>query len=64
MRLPFVFEILCCRLWIGAVTRVAENRMAESLYASDPQKLQKGGVEYMDRSVSSYDTGIERFTIN
>ena len=63
VRLAFVLEILCCRVRIGADTRAAENRMAEGLYASDPQRLQKEVLNIWS-FVSFCDTGIERFTIN
>ena len=48
-------EILSHLLQIGAITRTTANRIAESLYANDHQKLQKAIAEYMDRSISLYD---------
>ena len=48
-------------LQIGAITRTTANRIAESLYANDLEKLQKAIAEYMDRSVSFYDAGAEGF---
>ncbi len=48
VRLAFVLEIFCCRVRIGAVMRTVENKMAEGLYASDLQRLQKGDAEYME----------------
>ena len=45
-------EILAHLLQIGAITRTTANRIAESLYANDLEKLQKAIAEYMDRSVS------------
>ena len=54
-------EILSHLLQIGAITRTTANRIAESLYANDHQKLQKAIAEYMDRSISFYDAGAEGF---
>ena len=54
-------EILAHLLQIGAITRTTANRIAESLYANDLEKLQKAIAEYMDRSVSFYDAGEEGF---
>lgn len=54
-------EILAHLLQIGAITRMTANRIAESLYANDLEKLQKAIAEYMDRSVSFYDAGAEGF---
>ena len=54
-------EILAHLLQIGAITRTTANRIAESLYANDLEKLQKAIAEYMDRSVSFYDAGAEGF---
>ena len=54
-------EILSYLLQIGAITRTTANRIAESLYANDHQKLQKAIAEYMDRSISFYDAGAEGF---
>lgn len=45
-------EFLAYLLQIGAITRTTANRIAESLYANDLEKLQKAIAEYMDRSVS------------
>ena len=44
---------------IGAITRTTANRIAESLYANDFDKLQKAISEYIDKSVSFYDAGAE-----
>lgn len=54
-------EILSHLLQIGAITRTTANRIAESLYANDPKKLQKAIAEYMDKSISFYDAGAEEF---
>lgn len=54
-------EILSHLLRIGAITRTTANRIAESLYANDIEKLQKAISEYMDKSVSFYDAGAEGF---
>lgn len=54
-------EILAHLLQIGAITRTTANRIAESLYANDLEKLQKAIAEYMDRFVSFYDAGAEGF---
>ena len=54
-------EILSHLLQIGAVTRTTANKIAESLYASDLRGLQKGIAEYMNKSISFYDSGAEGF---
>ena len=54
-------EILSHLLQIGAITRTTANRIAESLYANDFDKLQKAISEYIDKSVSFYDAGAEGF---
>lgn len=54
-------EILSHLLQIGAITRTTVNRIAESLYANDFDKLQKAISEYIDKSVSFYDAGAEGF---
>lgn len=54
-------EILSHLLQIGAVTRTTANKIAESLYANDYKKLQKAIAEYMDKSISFYDAGVEGF---
>jgi len=54
-------EILAHLLQVGAITRTTANRIAESLYANDPGKLQKAMTEYMDKSISFYDAGAEGF---
>lgn len=54
-------EILSHLLQIGAITRTTADRIAESLYMNDPEKLQKAIAEYMDRSISFYDAGAEGF---
>lgn len=54
-------EILSHLLQVGAITRTTANKIAESLYANDSEKLQRAITEYMDRSVSYYDSGAEGF---
>lgn len=54
-------EILSHLLQIGAIARTTADLIAESLYANDPEKLQKAIAEYMDRSISFYDAGSEGF---
>ena len=46
---------------IGAITRTTANKIAESLYANDFRKLQQAIKEYMDKSISYYDSGAEGF---
>jgi hypothetical protein len=48
-------------LQIGAITRTTANKIAESLYANDYKKLQQAITEYMDKSISYYDSGTEAF---
>lgn len=54
-------EILTHFVQIGAVTRTTANKIAESLYANDPQNLQRAIAEYMDKAISFYDAGAEGF---
>lgn len=54
-------EILSHLLQIGAVTRTTANKITESLYANDIKKLQKAITEYLDQSISYYDSGAESF---
>ncbi|MBQ7372245.1 MAG: AAA family ATPase [Blautia sp.] len=54
-------EILSHLLQIGVITRTTANKIAESLYASDFRGLQKGIAEYMNKSISFYDSGAESF---
>ncbi len=53
--------ILSHLLQIGAIERTTANKIAESLYALDQKKLQKGIAEYMNKSISFYDSGAEGF---
>lgn len=46
---------------IGAITRTTSNKIAESLYANDAQKLQTAIADYIDKVVSFYDAGAEGF---
>ena len=54
-------EILSHLLQIGAITRTTANKIAESLFSNDLNKLQQAITEYMDRSISYYDSGTEGF---
>ena len=54
-------EILSHLMQIGAITRTTANKIAESLYANDFRKLQQAIKEYMDKSISYYDSGAEGF---
>ena len=54
-------EIFSHLLQIGAITRTTANKIAESLYANNLEKLQKAIAEYMDKSISFYDAGAEGF---
>lgn len=54
-------EILSHLLQIGAIARTTANKIAESLYANDFRKLQQAITEYMDKSISYYDSGAEGF---
>ena len=54
-------EILSHLMHIGALTRTTASRIAESLYTLDLDKLQKGIAEYLNKSISYYDSGAEGF---
>lgn len=54
-------EVLAHLLQIGAISRSTANKIAESLYANDTAKLQVAIKEYLDKTVSFYDTGSEGF---
>lgn len=54
-------EILSHFMQIGAITRTTANKIAESLYANDLKNLQKAIAEYMNKSISFYDSGAEGF---
>lgn len=54
-------EILSHLLQVGAITQITANKIAESLYANDPKKLQQSIAEYLDKSISFYDGGTESF---
>ena len=54
-------EILSHFLQTGVITRTTANKIAESLYANDYEKLQSAVGEYMDKSISFYDGGAEGF---
>ena len=54
-------EILSYMMNIGALSRSTANKIAESLYSLDFDKLQISITEYMRSSVSYYDSGSESF---
>lgn len=54
-------EILSHLLQIGAITRTTANKIAESLFSNDLNKLQQAITEYMEKSISYYDSGAEGF---
>lgn len=54
-------EILSHLLKIGAIARTTANKIAESLYANDLKKLQIAIAEYLDKSISFYDSSAEGF---
>ncbi len=54
-------EILSHLMRIGAIGQATANKIAESLYALDYQKLQDGISDYMKKSISFHDSGTEGF---
>lgn len=54
-------EIISHLMQVGAMGQATANKIAESLYALDYQKLQAGIGEYMKKSISFYDSGAEGF---
>lgn len=54
-------EILFYLLQTGAISRTTSNQIAESIFANDLKKLQKAISEYLNKSISFYDTGSEGF---
>ena len=54
-------EILSHLVQIGAMGQATANKIAESLYALDFEKLQDGIGEYMKNCISYYDSGAEGF---
>lgn len=54
-------EILSHLLQIGAITRATTDVIAESLYANDYKKLQQAIENYMENTISFYDTDAEAF---
>ena len=54
-------EILVHLLQIGAISKTTANKIAESIYANDLKKLQRAITEYMDKSISFFDSGAEGF---
>ncbi len=54
-------EILSHLLQIGAIKRTTANKIAESIYANDLRKMQDAITEYIDKTISFYDSGTEGF---
>ena len=54
-------EILSHLLQIGAIRRTTANKIAESIYANDSRKMQDAITEYVDKTISFYDSGTEGF---
>ena len=54
-------EILSHLVQIGAVSRATSDRIAESLYSGDLERLQEAISDYLTATVSFYDTGSESF---
>lgn len=54
-------EILSHLLQMGVITRTTADKIAEGIYADDPRKLQRAIAEYMDKSISFYDSAAEGF---
>jgi hypothetical protein len=57
----YTYDIVSHLMKIGAITRTTANQFAESLYASDFQKLERAIVDYMRKTISFYDAGAEGF---
>ncbi|MCM1213261.1 MAG: AAA family ATPase [Lachnospiraceae bacterium] len=54
-------EILNHLIRCGAVKRSSAEKVAESIYMKDQEKLQNALAEYLDRTISYYDAGEESF---
>jgi len=54
-------EILAHLMKVGAISRTTANKIAESIYSNDINKLQRAITEYMDKSISFFDSGTEGF---
>ncbi len=54
-------EILSHLMQVGAIEKTTAIMIAESLYNHKLDKLQKSLKEYIDKSISFYDTGTEGF---
>ena len=54
-------EVLAHLMQIGAVSRTTADKIAESLFLNDYVKLEKAISEYMDKTISFYDTASESF---
>ena len=54
-------EILSHLMQIGAISRTTSNKIAESIYANNWKQLQSAIEEYLNQSISYYDSGTESF---
>ncbi len=54
-------KILNHLIRIGAVMRSSAESIAEAIYAQDANKLQRALAEYLDKTISYYDTASESF---
>lgn len=54
-------EILSHLMQIGAIQKATANRIAESMFSQDFDKLQAAIEEYLERTASFYDGGSEGF---
>lgn len=54
-------EILTHLIQTGAIRRTTANKIAESLYANNPDRLRDAIAEYMNNAISFFDAGAEGF---
>lgn len=54
-------EIMAHLVQVGALTRTTANKIAESLYGQDFTRLQEGIADYLEKSISYYDSAAEGF---
>lgn len=54
-------EVTAHMLQIGAVSQATANKIAESLYEADTERLNDAIKEYLDKSISYYDSAAEGF---
>ncbi len=54
-------EILSHLIFVGAISRSTADKIVESLFINDYQKLEMAICEYLDRTISFYDGGSESF---